>query len=180
LLSDVHKLTKVVHYKKNIENCPSKINEWRKNIMNLRMVGFLHLFFLFMIPFHSFAGDFDGSRPLKGSVHKIIEINQFRIRKDISPEKVGIPQRFVIDFKKKVVRPSRDSVIRKICKINSVENVENKLVLQGFEDGVENIDDGLAWSIVISKITGKAVLAASGDGVGYVAFGTCSADDNNQ
>lgn len=148
--------------------------------MNLRMVGFIHLLFLFMIPFPSFAGDFDGSRPLKGSVNKIIEINQFRIRKDIAPEQVGLPQRFVIDFKQKVVRPSKDSMIRKISKIKSVENVENKLVLQGFDDGVENIDDGLAWSIIISKTTGNLVVTASGDGVGYVAFGVCSADDNNQ
>ena len=148
--------------------------------MNLRRVGLIPLFFLFMIPFHCFAGDFDGSRPLKGSVNKIIEINQFRIRKDVAPDTVGLPQRFVIDFKDKVLRPSKDSVIRKTSKIKRVENVENKLVLQGFEDGVENIDDGLAWSIVISKITGKVVLAASGDGVAYVAFGTCTADDNNQ
>lgn len=148
--------------------------------MNLRTLGLLNILFLFMVPLHSLAGEFDGSKPLKGSVSEIIEINQFKIRKDIAPEKVGLPQRFVIDFKKKVVRPSKDSVIRKISKIKSVENVENKLVLQGFEDGVENIDDGLAWSIVISKTTGKVVLAASGDGVGYIAFGTCSADDNNQ
>ena len=148
--------------------------------MNLRRVGLIPLFFIFMIPFHCFAGDFDGLRPLKGSVNKIIEINQFRIRNDVAPDTVGLPQRFVIDFKDKVLRPSKDSVIRKTSKIKSVENVENKLVLQGFEDGVENIDDGLAWSIVISKITGKVVLAASGDGVAYVAFGKCTADDNNQ
>ena len=148
--------------------------------MNLRLVGFVLLFFLFMIPFYSIAGDFDGSRPLKGSVNKIIEINQFKIRKDISPDTVGLPQRFVIDFREKVLRPSKDSIIRKTSKIKSVENIENKLVLQGFEEGVENIDDGLAWSIVISKLTGNVVLAASGDGVAYIAFGTCAADDNNQ
>jgi len=46
--------------------------------------------------------------------------------------------------------------------------------LQGVEEGVENIDDGLAWSIAISKKTGKVVLSASGDGVAYVLFGTCT------
>ena len=148
--------------------------------MNPIMVGFIPLLFLFLIPFHSFAGDFDGSRPLKGTVNQIIEINQFRIRKDIAPDTIGLPQRFVIDFKEKVVRPSKDSVIRKTTKIKRVEHVENKLVLQGFEEGVENIDDGLAWSIVISTKTGNVVLAASGDGVAYVAFGTCTPDDNNQ
>ncbi len=148
--------------------------------MNIKIVGCIHLLFVLMIPFHTFAGDFDGSRPLMGSVDNIIEINQFRIRKDIAPEEVGLPQRFVIDFKNKVVRPSKDSVIRKISKIKSVEHVENKLVLQGFEGGVENIDDGFAWSMVISKTTGKVVLAASSDGVGYVAFGRCYTNTSNQ
>ena len=30
------------------------------------------------------------------------------------------------------------------------------------------VDDGLAWSMAISKKTGKVVLSASGDGVAYV------------
>jgi len=40
------------------------------------------------------------------------------------------------------------------------------------------VDDGLAWSIAISKKTGKVVLSASGDGVAYVVFGTCTAVEN--
>jgi hypothetical protein len=45
---------------------------------------------------------------------------------------------------------------------------------------VENVDDGLAWSITISKKTGKVVLSASGDGVAYVVFGTCIPGENYQ
>ena len=127
-----------------------------------------------------FSGDFDGSKPLSGSVDKIIEINTLKIINDVDPDAVGLPRNFLIDFKEKILRPSRDSLVRKTSKINRVEHIENKLILQGIEDGVENVDDGLAWSIAISKKTGKVVLSASGDGVVYAVFGTCTAVENYQ
>jgi len=83
-------------------------------------------------------------------------------------------------LKKKILRPSKDSLIRKTSKIDRVEHIENKLILQGVEEGVENIDDGLAWSITISKKTGRAILSASGDNIAYVLFGTCTLAENYQ
>ena len=148
---------------------------WRKTMVNLRSPRFMFLFCLFIIPYSAFAGDFDGSKPLSGSVDKILEIYPSRISNDADPDTVGLPQNFFIDFEKKIVRPSKDSLIRRTSKIKRVEHIENKLILQGVEDGVENVDDGLAWSIAISKKTGKVVLSASGDGVAYVVFGTCTA-----
>jgi len=147
-------------------------------MVNLRSSRFMFLFCLFIIPFSAFAGDFDGSKPLAGSVDKILEIYPSRISNDADPDTVGLPQNFLIDFNEKIVRPSKDSLIRRTSKIKRVEHIENKLILQGVEDGVENVDDGLAWSIAISKKTGKVVLSASGDGVAYVVFGTCTAVEN--
>ena len=142
--------------------------------MNLKRPGLIFLFCLILVPFPAFGADFDGSKPLTGSVDKILEIYPSRINNNADPDTVGLPRNFVIDFEKKIVRPSKDSVVRRISKIIRVAHIENKLILQGVEDGVENIDDGLAWSIVISKKTGKVVLSAAGDGVGYVVFGRCS------
>ena len=148
--------------------------------MNLRSSRFMFLFYLFIIPFSAFAGDFDGSKPLSGSVDKILEIYPSRINNDADPDTVGLPRNFFIDFQEKIIRPSKDSLIRRTSKIKRVEHIENKLILQGIEDGVENVDDGLAWSIAISKKTGKVVLSASGDGVAYAVFGTCTAVENFQ
>lgn len=128
---------------------------------------------LLFIPFSTVAGDFDGSKPLYGCVERILEINQFKIKDNVNPDSVGLPQNFVIDFENKIIKPSIDSMVRKTSKIGNIEHVENKLILQGVEEGVENIDDGLAWSIVISKKTGKVILSAAGDGVAYVVFGRC-------
>jgi len=78
-------------------------------------------------------------------------------------------------LKEKRVLPSKESMIRRISSIKHMEHIENKLILQGVEEGVENVEDGLAWSMAISKKTGKFVLSASGDGRAYVVFGTCTA-----
>lgn len=142
------------------------------------MFSFIFLWLLMTSPL-AFGGDFDGSTSLTGTVDKILEIYPSRINNDADPDTVGLPRNFVIDFKEKTVRPSKDSVIRRISKIKRVEHVENKLVLQGIEEGVENVDDGLAWSMAISKKTGQVVLSASGDGVAYVVFGTCAAVKDN-
>ena len=142
--------------------------------MDLRILKLFFLFCLFCIPFATFAGDFDGSKPLSGSVSKIIEINPSRVINDVDPDTVGLPRKFLIDFEEKKVRPSKDSLIRRTSQIKRVEHIENKLILQGVEEGVENVDDGLAWSMAISKKSGMVVLSAAGDGVAYVVFGICT------
>lgn len=143
--------------------------------MTMRRIRFFFLIHLFIIPFTSFAGDFDGSKPLSGIVDKILEINQFRVIDNVDPNTVNLPQKFIIDFNKKIVQPSKDSLIRKISKIDRIDHIENKLILQGIEEGIDNVEDGLAWSMAISKKTGKVVLSASGYGVAYVVFGSCTA-----
>lgn len=145
--------------------------------MNLNKPTFIFLIFIILFPSISFAGDFDGSKLLVGSVEKVLEIRQSKISGDVDPDTVGLPRRFFIDIEQKRVLPSKESMVRRISSIKHAEHIENKLILQGIEEGVENVDDGLAWSIAISKKTGKFVLSASGDGVAYVVFGTCTEID---
>jgi len=145
--------------------------------MDLNRPIFILLFFIISFPYSSFAGDFDGSKLVVGSVEKVLEIRQFKISDDVDPDTVGLPRRFFIDIEQKRVLPSKESLVRRISTIKHVEHIENKLILQGVEEGVVNVEDGLAWSMAISKKTGKTVLSASGGGVAYVVFATCKEVD---
>lgn len=132
------------------------------------------VFFLVNFQIAALADRFDGSQPLIGTSDRIIEINQFKIIDGVDHSTAGIPKKFLIDFKTNTLRPSKDSLIRKTITFNRVDHIENKMVLQGIDSGIDGVDDGVAWSLTISKKDGKAVLAASGDGVAYVVFGTCT------
>jgi hypothetical protein len=119
------------------------------------------------------AGDFDGSRPLSGITGKIVEINSYQIIDDVDADTIGLPKKFLIDFNARTLRASKDSRVRKTIAFKSLEHIENQMILQGVDEGVEGVEDGLAWSLAISKKDGKAVLSASGNGVAYVVFGVC-------
>jgi hypothetical protein len=129
------------------------------------------VFFLLNFQLLALADVFDGSQPLIGTSDRIIEINQFKIIDGVDPSTAGIPKKFLIDFKTNTLRPSKDSIIRKTITFNRVDHIENTMVMQGIDSGIEGVDDAVAWSLTISKKDGKAVLAASGDGVAYVVFG---------
>ncbi len=137
---------------------------------------------IFLVAFADSAssGDFDGSKPLSGVTGKIIEINQYKIIDDVDPDTVGLPKKFLIDFNSKTLRPSKDSLVRRTITFKSLVHIENKMIMQGVDEGVEGVDDGLAWSLTISKKNGNAILSAAGDGVAYVVFGVCKPIKGNQ
>jgi hypothetical protein len=131
------------------------------------------------IPFPALAEDFDGSNPLLGSVIKILEIYSNYNINEVDPETVGVPRSFIIDFNAKILRPTKDSRINRKSIIKRIEHIENILILQGVEEGVEGVNDGLGWSMTISKETGKMVLSASADKKAFVVFGTTIRDISN-
>jgi hypothetical protein len=150
-----------------------------KKTSKYKIVFGVVIFFISLVA-TAIAGDFDGSKPLSGVTGKIIEINQYKIIDDVDPDTVGLPKKFLIDFNSKTLRPSKDSLVRKTIAFKSLEHIENKMVMQGVDEGVDGVDDGLAWSLTISKKNGNAILSAAGDGVAYVVFGICKPIKDNQ
>lgn len=92
---------------------------------------------------------------------------------EVAPESVGMPQFFIIDFDKKETRATTAGMSDKTSQVERLEHVDGKLIIQGAEDGDENIPDGLGWTLAISEETGKWVLSASGDQVAFIAYGAC-------
>jgi hypothetical protein len=138
--------------------------------MNPRFLIIFSLFFLFP-SLSALCGEYDGSGPLLCTVNRIAEVNPLKIIDNIDPDTIGLPGKFLIDFKNKIIRPTKDNVIRRTIPIERIEHVENKLILQGAEEGIAN--DGFGWSMSISKESGGIVLTASGERIAYVVFGVC-------
>jgi len=127
--------------------------------------------FLSLTPLVSLAGDFDGTKPLIFSLISVDECTPAGGCQQVKPEDVRWPQFMKIDFEKKQISAAPEIPEIPPSLIERMEVVDGKLMLQGAEDGLEGIRDGLGWTIAISLDSGKAVMTGSGDGVGFVVFG---------
>lgn len=123
------------------------------------------------------AGDFDGTKTLRCQTGDGVEYHREGENRRFTPESVGLPSKFVVHFNKKLIQPTRDSVTQRRSRIKRIENVENKIVLQGAEDGVEGVNDGVGWSMALVKGNGRFTISASGEDVGYIVFGSCVAEE---
>ena len=105
-----------------------------------------------------YAGDFDGSKPLLCSVIKVFECSPAKGCGEYSAAEENIPQFLKIDFNEKKITSAQGGETVRTSEIEMWDQIDGKLMLQGAEDGMENVRDGLAWSIAIEEDTGKMVL----------------------
>ena len=78
-----------------------------------------------------------------------------------------------INFEQKTISAPQWGEDQPPSRIKNLEHIDGKLVLQGAEDGVKEVHDGLGWTIAISEETGKMVITGSGEQMGIVIFGAC-------
>ncbi len=121
----------------------------------------------------SAAGGFDGSNNLHCKTSDGIQYHYSGGAQPFHPESVGLPQAFIIDFIGKEIRPTRESVVRRRSQIKRIERVEDKIMLQGAEDGIEGVNDGVGWTLALVQGSGRFIITASGSDVGYVVSGQC-------
>ncbi len=129
---------------------------------------------IFMITIPALAADFDGSKPLLCAVIDIVECGSGGKCQQVTAGDVGIPRFLRVNFKEKKITATQASGNKKSTTIKNSEHIDGKLILQGAEDGIEGVRDGVGWSIAIAEDTGNMVLSASGDDVGFVVFGACT------
>ena len=126
--------------------------------------------FLF-VPFTASAARVDGSQPLLCALMKAMECTQTNGCTEVSAEDMNVQQFVTIDFAKKEMR-GVENTERKTM-IERTEEIDGKLILQGAEDAIEGVRDGVGWTMAIMQDTGKAILTAAGDNVAFVLFGAC-------
>ena len=94
--------------------------------------------------------------------------------KEVTAEEINLPRYLWIDTRKKTIQSKKEADESRISNIEQVKVVDNKLILQGAEQGREDVQDGFGWTVAVMEDTGYMVLTASGDLVGNIAFGVCT------
>ena len=121
------------------------------------------------------ASPFDGAQSLICASTEILECIPAAGCNRVTAESIDAPRFIRIDFSANALSAERADGDKKVSQIERSETVDGKLMLQGAEDGVEGVRDGLGWTLAIAQETGKMTLTASGDEVGFVIFGACTA-----
>ncbi len=119
------------------------------------------------------AGDFDGSKLLVCTNQQVNECVYGERCKMVAPMGVNLPNFFNVDVKKKVITGKHDGGLDASTPVERVEHLDGKLVLQGADDGLPDVRDGMVWSMAIDETSGWMSLTAAGDGFAIVAFGAC-------
>ena len=133
----------------------------------------LIILFVGMMSTSAVAGDFDGSKELICSTIDVIECAPGGKCQQVTAEDVGIPHFLKINFKGKKISAKGAGADKRVTSIENFEKIDGKIIIQGAEDGIEGVRDGVGWSLAIAEESGKMVLTASGDEVGFVVFGAC-------
>ncbi len=87
----------------------------------------------------------------------------------VQPEDVDVPTFMRLNLKKNRIEVGDQS-----AEIERSEEVENRLIMQGAEDGSENRPDGVGWTLSVSKDTGRFVATLATEQAGLVLFGACT------
>jgi hypothetical protein len=140
---------------------------------NAKIYGLI-VMIIFMFSFPAVAGDFDGSKELICAVMDLVECQPGGKCQQVTAEDVGIPHFWKINFKEKKISATHTDGSKRSTTIENFEKIDGKIIIQGAEDGIEGVRDGVGWSLAIAEETGKTVLTASGDEVGFVMFGACT------
>jgi hypothetical protein len=120
------------------------------------------------------ADMFDGSEPLMCALADLVECLPGGQCERVTAESINAPRFWRINFKEKQITTTRAAGKAQTSPIDRMESLDEKLFLQGVEDGLEGVKDGLGWSLAIAQESGQMVITASGGDVAFVAFGACT------
>ena len=134
----------------------------------IELLGITAMVCLCIVTYQAKAADLDGSKPVLCVFTSAASCDGKFGCEGTTAEDMNVPQFFKIDFEKKILTPvgvASEVAAAWETKIKDFQRVAGKIYLQGIEVR--------GWSIVISELTGKMSLTASGDDEAFVLFGVC-------
>jgi hypothetical protein len=121
-----------------------------------------------------FAAGFDTTMPLLCASTTVIECVDGSECQTVPARAINAPEFLKVEFDKNLISTLKAGAQERSTPIERMEVIDRKIMLQGAEEALENIRDGLAWSLVIAQDTGRMSLAAASDETGFVIFGVCT------
>jgi hypothetical protein len=117
---------------------------------------------------------FDGSKTLLCATRYVSQCDAGADCVNVTPESVDVPGFFVVDAVNKLITGTPESGTEATTQIERSEVLDGRLILQGADDGIADVRDGIGWTMAIDEVNGKMVLTGSGDGYATIVFGACT------
>jgi hypothetical protein len=114
------------------------------------------------------AGTFDGSSNLICAATDVVGCVDGSACLQGQARAFELPEFMAIDFQQNVVRATSESGRKEVSPIKNKEQTGTQLILQG-------IENGHGWSIAVDQNTGRMTTLASGEDLGFIIFGACTA-----
>lgn len=116
----------------------------------------------------------DGSEPVICATMEIMECVPQGGCERVSAKGAGIPSFLRVDFAGQQITHTLPDGADISSSIERSETIDGRLILQGAEDGLEGVPDGIGWSLAIDQVSGDMVLTGSGRDVAFAIFGACT------
>ena len=120
------------------------------------------------------ASNFDGSKSLLCVTSDVNECHPVEGCKEIDPDKINAPRFLSLDFSRKTIKTTVGIQYGRESKIKSTQLLGNKLILQGIEQALEDVREGLGWTLAIDQSDGDMIITGTSDNSAFVLFGVCT------
>jgi hypothetical protein len=112
------------------------------------------------------AAGYDGTRPFECTTTDIVSCTPEGGCEKETPEGINLPALLNFDVGTNQITGVRPSGEVLSTSIDNVRHLQDDLALQGVQNHV-------VWSVTVTRDSGDMMLAAMGDRIGYIAFGSC-------
>ena len=123
------------------------------------------------IPFVSTAVSaegLDGSSDAVCAVTHVVACLEDGVCLEGQAKTFDLPELVVLDARNKVLRGAHESGHKEVSPVKNMERNGEQLILQG-------VENSRGWDIAINTKTGRMSGSSVGDGVSFLAHGTCTA-----
>ena len=129
---------------------------------------------LLLLPGAAPAAKLDGSVPLLCSIIEVIECSPGGECLHNKADDVNLPFFVKVDVGDKVIRVPQSEDDTRSTPIRSVTHIDDKLILQGVEEGIAEEPDAVGWTMSIDEDDGRMIFSISREKAGFIVFGACT------